>query len=104
MEDFDLENKDDYTYQLTILTPTFNRKKSLERVYESLKSQTSYDFQWIIIDDGSIDNTREYIESLNESNFLMEYHYKKNGGKHTAINYSHPFILGKYTCIVDSDD
>ena len=51
---------------LTVFTPTYNRKHTLPRTYESLCRQTSDDFTWLIIDDGSSDGTREWVESLGE--------------------------------------
>ncbi len=89
---------------ITILTPTFNRRDKLPILFESLQKQTASGFQWLIIDDGSTDDTAEYVRSLLSDKFEISYHYKKNGGKHTALNYSHPYIKGEYVCIVDSDD
>lgn len=91
---------------LTIITPTFNRAEKLKDCYTSLKQQTCFDFQWLIIDDGSSDNTETIVRQFQEqtSEFSIEYHYKHNGGKHTALNQAHPFIQGKYVVILDSDD
>ena len=89
---------------LTILTPTYNRRDKLPILFESLQNQTVYGFQWLVIDDGSSDNTDEYIHGLKTDRFEIEYHCKENGGKHTALNYAHPYIKGEYVCIVDSDD
>lgn len=88
---------------LSIITPTYNRGSYLQRCYSSLKGQTSYDFEWIIVDDGSSDNTEEVV-SLFAKDFDIVYIKKRNGGKHTALNYAHPFIRGKYVLILDSDD
>ncbi len=89
---------------ITILTPTFNRASYLKRLYMSLKSQTVHNFQWLIIDDGSTDNTETIVNEFNNCEFDIDYYKKENGGKHTALNYSHKFIKGDYVCIVDSDD
>lgn len=89
---------------LTILTPTYNREDRLPKLYESLKSQTNQNFQWLVIDDGSTDNTSKLLDSFTDSQFLYEHYWKPNGGKHTALNFSHPYIRGKLVCIVDSDD
>lgn len=89
---------------LTILTTTYNRRDKLPVLFESLKNQTVSGFQWLVIDDGSSDNTDEYIRELKSDRFVIEYHRKENGGKHTALNYAHPYIKGDYVCIVDSDD
>lgn len=94
----------DYTYKLTILTPSYNRAHCLQSLYESLEAQTNHDFQWLVIDDGSTDGTQELFKNLKSDSFFIEYHSKKNGGKHTAINYAHNYIKGEYTFIVDSDD
>ncbi len=90
---------------LTIITPTYNRSDLLKECWDSLKKQTCKDFQWLIIDDGSSDDTKSVVDSfLKDSDFSIEYHYKQNGGKHTALNYAHPFIKGDYVLILDSDD
>lgn len=89
---------------LTILTPTYNRKDKLPRLYESLCAQTSKNFEWLVIDDGSTDKTEDYILSLLTDKFPIHYHKKHNDGKHTALNFAHPYIQGQYVAIVDSDD
>ena len=89
---------------LTILTPTFNRKDRLARLKRSLDTQTIKGFQWLVIDDGSSDRTGAYFREIRTDGYSVEYHYKANGGKHTAINYALPYIKGEYVCIVDSDD
>lgn len=89
---------------VTIVTPTYNRGKLLPHLYKSLCQQTVKDFQWLIIDDGSQDNTRAIVKSMSHALFPLEYYYKENGGKHTALNYSHPYIKGDLVFIVDSDD
>lgn len=95
-----------YNYTITILTPAYNRADLLPRLYESLTNQTYQNFQWLVIDDGSVDNTLNTLEQLKISDhkFLLEFYTKSNGGKHTALNFSHKFIKGEWTCIVDSDD
>ena len=74
--------------KITICTPTYNRGYILEQCYESLKKQTNKEFEWIIIDDGSVDNTDELVKRwLSEENdFNIKYLKTKNGGKHRAIN------------------
>lgn len=91
-------------YELTILTATYNREGTLTRLYESLCSQTRKGFQWLIIDDGSTDGTKELVKGFGDNGFEIEYQRKSNGGKHTALNFSHPYIKGKLVIIVDSDD
>ena len=64
---------------LTIFTPAYNRAYTLHKCYESLKKQTNKDFEWLIIDDGSTDNTRELVQSWIEENIIpIKYHYQKN--------------------------
>ena len=74
--------------RITVFTPTYNRAYSLPRLYKSLQRQTVYNFEWLIVDDGSIDNTHELIEKWkNEKNkFPIYYYWQKNGGKCRAIN------------------
>lgn len=90
---------------LTIITPTFNRRYTIDEAYQSLKNQTNQNFQWLVIDDGSTDGTDDWFSNLKEkTEFQVEYHYKKNGGKHTALNFSFPYIRGRWVLILDSDD
>ena len=73
---------------VTFFTPTYNRAHILPRCYESLCNQGSYDFKWLIVDDGSSDNTKELVEQWihTENRFEIYYIYKENGGLHTAFN------------------
>lgn len=91
---------------LTIVTPTYNRGYLLEKCYLSLKKQTNQRFQWLIIDDGSVDNTENVVRQFIEKSPDMDitYVWKRNGGKHTALNTSHLHIKGDYVLILDSDD
>ncbi|HFP6816260.1 glycosyltransferase family 2 protein [Enterococcus faecium] len=91
---------------ISIITATYNRAHTLPFLYDSLNRQTSKLFEWIIIDDGSQDSTRDLIESFTSINneFSIKYEYKKNGGKHTAINMGVKIAKGEYIFIVDSDD
>lgn len=90
--------------RLTILTTSYNRAKLLSKLYASLIKQTLHDFEWLIIDDGSNDNTKEYVASLPQNPFPIRYYYKENGGKCRAINFAHDKIQGQYVFFVDSDD
>lgn len=92
--------------ELTILTTTYNRGSLLTNCYESLCHQTCQNFEWLIVDDGSTDNTKTVVEKLKaeEPAFSIQYVKKENGGKHTALNYSHPYIRGKYLLMLDDDD
>ncbi len=91
---------------LSIITPTYNRGHLLKNCYDSLKAQTDSRFEWIIVDDGSNDSTKEVVESFLADDIGMKITYvsKANGGKHTALNASHPHIHGDYVLILDSDD
>lgn len=89
---------------ITILTPTFNRGV-LRSLWDSLQKQTVKDFEWLVVDDGSTDGTKNLIAQLQEkSNFPIRYIYKSNGGKHTALNVGIQTICSELTFIVDSDD
>ena len=93
-----------YGCNLSIITPTYNRANLLPACYMSLCCQTDFDFEWIIIDDGSTDDTEAVVQSFQTDNFPVFYRKKDNGGKHTALNASHDLIHGKYVLILDSDD
>lgn len=90
---------------LTIFTPTYNRAHLLLRLYESLCAQTCKDFEWIIVDDGSTDNTSEVVEKFIAQQIIdIKYHKQPNGGKCRAINSSVAQAQGYLFMIVDSDD
>ena len=75
--------------KLTIFTPTYNRKNELRDVYKSLLEQTNKEFNWLIIDDGSTDNTEDLVNEWIKNNKInIAYYKKENGGKHTAYNYA----------------
>jgi glycosyltransferase involved in cell wall biosynthesis len=91
--------------KFTVFTPTYNRAHTIARVYDSLKSQTFRDFEWIVIDDGSTDDTAEIIRKWqNEANFPIIYHYQANSGKHIAINRGRELARGELFLPIDSDD
>lgn len=117
---------------LTVFTPTYNRLHTLTRTYESLQRQTNRDFDWLLIDDGSSDGTREWVETLGEkvvneglgydwmgrrldsvsdAHFVIdaqglkiEYVYKPNGGLYTGYNVAYDAIQAELCVCVDSDD
>lgn len=91
---------------ITIFTPTYNRADLLERCYKSMKAQTNKDFIWMIIDDGSTDNTREVVDKWisDEKSFEIKYYYKENGGLHTAYNEAIEHIETDLCVCIDSDD
>ena len=89
----------------TIFTPTYNRAPTLGRVYNSLVNQTCKKFEWLIVDDGSTDNTRELVERWqNEKKIAIEYCYRKNGGKQSAMRLAYEVVRTKYIIEIDSDD
>lgn len=90
---------------ITVFTPTYNRRKLLERCYKSLLNQTDYHFEWLIVDDGSSDDTKSWINTIkSKSPFKIIYHYQTNGGKHRAHNTGVKLCKTEYFLILDSDD
>lgn len=91
---------------ITVFTPTYNRKNCIKKCYESLQAQTSHNFIWLIIDDGSTDDTKELIEQWikTETLFEIRYDYKENGGLHTAYNRGIELTDTKLFICIDSDD
>lgn len=93
---------------LTVFTPTYNRAGLIGRVYESLKKQTVKDFKWIIVDDGSTDDTKAVVDAFishnAENGFATEYHYQDNGGKMRAHNTGSRLCDTELFLCVDSDD
>ncbi|SEC06978.1 glycosyltransferase family 2 protein [Paenibacillus sp. GP183] len=90
---------------LTVFTPTFNRAYTLHLCYESLKRQTSKDFIWLIIDDGSTDQTDELVQSwISEDVVPIRYHYQENQGMHGAHNTAYELIDTELNVCIDSDD
>lgn len=112
---------------ITIFTPTYNRAHLLERLYQSLCEQcvdldldfdsplcipykgedvvSAYGFEWLVVDDGSIDNTEELVQGfIEEKKISIRYFKKQNGGKHTAINMGVELAKGELFFIADSDD
>lgn len=91
---------------LTVFTPSYNRAHTLFRTYESLKLQNNKDFIWLIVDDGSTDNTAEMVKSWqsNDNGFEIQYIYKEKGGMHTAHNTAYENIFTELNVCIDSDD
>ena len=91
--------------KLTIFTPTYNRANTLGRLYESLKIQSNQDFEWLIVDDGSSDDTQALIDSFIEEQILsIRYIKQSNAGKQAAWNNAVLNAQGEFFCGVDSDD
>lgn len=91
--------------KITYLTPTYNRANLLGNLYNSLLKQTNKNFCWLIIDDGSKDNTKEVVDQwIAENKIQIEYVYKENGGKNTALDLAHSICKTEFIACVDSDD
>lgn len=92
--------------RITVFTPTYNRGYIIKNLYKSLQKQSFNDFEWIVVDDGSTDNTEELFEVFQRENntFPITYVKVKNGGKHRAINKGVKLAKGELFFIVDSDD
>lgn len=92
--------------RITVFTPTYNRKYILGQLYESLKRQKFIDFEWLVIDDGSTDDTGQLIEQWKKENrsFPIRYYYFENSGKQREINRALDLARGELFFTVDSDD
>lgn len=91
--------------KITVFTPTYNRAHLLPRLYQSLCEQTNKDFIWLVIDDGSSDNTKELVNSwILENKIEIQYHFKQNGGMHTGHNAAYSLINTELNMCIDSDD
>lgn len=91
---------------ITVFTPVFNRADLLGNLLESLIGQTQHDFEWLVIDDGSTDETSELLEAWSALDlpFDFNHHRVPNGGKPRAINRACTLAQGEFLFIVDSDD
>jgi len=92
--------------KITVFTPTYNRGYTIENLYTSLQQQSYTNFEWLVIDDGSMDNTKDLfaIWENDQKKFTIRYHWIENGGKHRAINKATDLAKGELFFIVDSDD
>lgn len=100
-----LPNDRKYQYVFTVFTATYNRAHTLDRVYDSLKAQTYRDFEWLIVDDGSTDNTRELVEQWQQKNLVpIRYIYQENAHLHIAFNRGVQEAQGELFMKLDSDD
>ncbi len=96
---------DRYRYAFSIFTPTFNRAHLLPRLFNSLKSQTFNDFEWIIVDDGSEDETAHVVESFySQCDFPINYQFQSHQHKKVAFNLGVKLAKGEFFLAVDSDD
>lgn len=90
---------------LTVFTPTYNRAYILPKLYESLKNQSNKNFIWLIVDDGSSDNTKELVQKFEDENKIeIQYIFQENRGKHFAVNNGLRTTKTDFFCVVDSDD
>lgn len=95
-----------FNYKLTVFTPTYNRAYIIETLYQSLQRQHFTDFEWLVVDDGSSDDTEALFEKWSQEENLFDIHYFKqsNGGKCRAINRGLELAQGELFFTVDSDD
>ncbi|MCI2809286.1 glycosyltransferase family 2 protein [Eoetvoesiella caeni] len=92
-------------YLFTVLTPTYNRAHTLPRVYASLREQTFQDFEWIVVDDGSTDDTRQVVQAWQqEAHFPIHYFWQANQHKKAAFNRGVQESHGELIVALDSDD
>ena len=90
---------------LTVFTPTFNRAHTLPRLYDSLCRQTCDDFEWLVIDDGSTDETEKLVRDWTDEGILsIRYIYQENGGLYTGYNTAYANIESELNVCIDSDD
>lgn len=91
--------------QITIFTPTYNRAYILPRLFQSLKNQKATNFEWLIVDDGSSDDTESIVnEFIKVANFNIRYYKQNNQGKHIALNLAALKAVGDWMITIDSDD
>lgn len=95
-----------YPCKITVFTPTYNRAYIIENLYRSLQRQHFQNFEWLVVDDGSADQTQELFEKWmgEENSFPIRYYKKENGGKCSAINRGLELAQGELFFTVDSDD
>jgi glycosyltransferase involved in cell wall biosynthesis len=97
------EKKEHFTF--SVFTPTYNRAHTLPRVYEALKAQTYRDFEWLIVDDGSTDDTESLVRGWQQEGIIpIQYVWQENAGKHMAVNHGVDVARGEFFLFLDSDD
>ncbi|MGY3794366.1 glycosyltransferase family 2 protein [Aquimarina sp. 433] len=90
---------------ITVFTPTYNRAYCLHKCYESLIKQSNQDFVWLIIDDGSTDDTESLVASwIKEGKIDIRYHYQENQGMHGGHNAAYRLTETLLNVCIDSDD
>ena len=91
--------------KVTVFTPAYNRAYTLGRLYESLLKQTDKRFCWLIVDDGSTDQTEELVSNwIKENRIDIEYYKQENQGKPAAHNTGVELTKTELFTCVDSDD
>src|SRR5690606_27283609 len=94
-----------FRFKITVFTPTYNRETTLLILDDSLVCQTYKDYEWLIVDDGSTDDTEKLVQKWFTENLItIRYFKQENGGKHRAINKGLDLAQGELFFIVDSDD
>lgn len=94
-----------YKYRFTIWTAAYNAENTIERCFNSIRQQNRHDFEWIVVNDGSKDQTLQVINGLvRNASFPIKVVDKPNGGKHTALKSASEIAEGKYVIIIDADD
>lgn len=88
----------------SVIIPTYNRAYLIGNAVKSVINQTYKEWELIIVDDGSIDNTKEVIDEFINSDKRVMYYYKENGGQNSALNHGLKYAQGKYVAFLDSDD
>lgn len=90
---------------VTVLTPIYNRRATLQRTIDSVKNQTLRDIEYILIDDGSTESVDDIVKELMKSTDIPVMYIKKsNGGVHTARNMGYRYARGELVVCIDSDD
>lgn len=91
---------------LTIFTATYNRGYCIDKLYRSLQRQKNFNFEWLVVDDGSTDNTKELFDiwTKERNNFQIRYYYQENTGLIGALNKGVTLANGEYFSKIDSDD
>ncbi len=96
----------EYRYTFTVFTPVYNRADTLHRAFNSLMAQTFKDFEWIVIDNGSMECFNELIQKwMAQADFPIRFiTLEKNIGWHGAFNYGVEIAQGRLFFDIDSDD
>lgn len=92
-------------FLLTIITPTYNRAHTLHRAFDSLMQQGGGSFEWLVVDNGSTDNTPDLVAAFaQQAPFPIRYVRRKDGGKGAAVNAGVVLARGRLVSVLDSDD